>query len=142
MFIIEHRLEDNEIYRSLILKANLNQTQSQNRVKSFPPDRLKQFPLAKEIAKKALYVPEEDGQIVGTDDSYLSFEFHRLMIAGLGLVAPTVQSATQFNVLILGGGAGILSKFFYYNFPNSKIDTVEISNNIIKVEVLLHFLTS
>lgn len=134
MFILENKLEDGEIYRSLMLKENLNQTQSQNRLKYYgEKDRLKLFPLAKEIQKKSL-LETLQGQVVGTDDHFLSFEFHRLMIAGLGLLGKQVYETEQFNALVLGGGACILSKFLYHNIPRSKVETVELNGSIVKVK--------
>lgn len=138
MFIEEHKSEDGMAYRSLILKANLNQIQSENRLKYYDADeRIKMFPLSKEISKKSL-LEARKGRVVGPDESFLTFEFHKIMIAGLSILGKRVYEANPLRVLVLGGGAGILSKFFYYNFPNSKVDTVEISNNIIKVTHFKH----
>lgn len=55
------------------------------------------------------------------------------MVAGLGFLSKTFAEKKELKVLVLGQGAGIMSKFFYYNLPNSSIEAVEISENIIKV---------
>ena len=73
------------------------------------------------------------GTVVGMDETYLSFEFHRIMIAGLSLIGDKTDLSQGMKALVLGGGACILSKFLYHHFPESTIDTIELSNSIVKV---------
>ena len=59
--------------------------------------------------------------------------YYRLMVAGLGFLSKAFAEKKGLKVLVLGQGAGIMSKFFYYNLPNASIEAIEISENIIKV---------
>lgn len=54
---------------------------------------------------------------IGIDDSYLDFEAHRGIVAGLSLFKPNDLNVSEFKVLILGGGLCGLGKFFYNHFP-------------------------
>jgi len=55
------------------------------------------------------------------------------MVAGLGLLSKNLVEEKAKKVLILGGGAGIMSKFMYYNLPNIAVEAVEISEKVIEV---------
>lgn len=55
------------------------------------------------------------------------------MVAGLGFLSKNLCENKTSKVLILGGGAGIMSKFMYYNLPNVSVDAVEISENVIEI---------
>ncbi len=55
------------------------------------------------------------------------------MVAGLGLLSKNLVEEKTKKVLILGGGAGIMSKFMYYNLPNITVEAVEISEKVIEV---------
>ena len=147
MFVEEHTLEDEMTYRSLILKSNLGQVQSEARLKYYDEEeRKKTHPQAVELTALSL-LPNKKGRLVGIDESYLAFECHRYiwksslcinidnrtMVAGLGFLSKNLCENKTSKVLILGGGAGIMSKFMYYNLPNVSVDAVEISENVIEV---------
>ena len=133
MFIEEHTLDDDMTYRSLILKSNLGQVQSEARLKYYDEeDRKKTHPQAVELTKLSL-LPNKKGRLVGIDESYLAFECHRTMVAGLGFVSKNFCENKIHQVLILGEGAGIMSKFMYYNLPNTTVEAVEISEKVIEV---------
>ena len=55
------------------------------------------------------------------------------MVAGLAILPKEFIQKPQFNVLILGGGAGILANFLLHFFKNFNIESVEISKPIIDV---------
>lgn len=77
MFVEEHTMEDEMTYRSLRLKSNLNQIQSQARLKYYDAtERLKTHPQAEELTKLSL-LPNKKGRVVGIDETYLAFECHR-----------------------------------------------------------------
>jgi len=133
MFIEEHTLDDDMTYRSLILKSNLGQVQSQSRLKYYDAEvRTKTFKHAEELTKLSL-LPNKKGRVVGTDETYLAFECHKLMVTGLGLISKKLTEDKTKKALILGGGAGIMSKFLYYNIPNVAVEAVEISDKVIEV---------
>ncbi len=77
MFVEEHTLDDDMTYRSLLLKSNLGQVQSEARLKYYDEDeRKKTHPHAVELTKISL-LPNKKGRLVGIDESYLAFEYHR-----------------------------------------------------------------
>lgn len=57
------------------------------------------------------------------------------MVAGLSFLSKKLGDGQNVKILILGAGAGIMSKFFYYNLPNVTVEAVEISNNVIEVYI-------
>ncbi len=77
MFVEEHTLEDDMTYRSLILKSNLGQVQSQSRLKYYDAEtRKKTHKFAEELDKLSL-LPSKKDRLVGTDETYLAFECHK-----------------------------------------------------------------
>lgn len=80
----------------------------------------------KSLQKECL-LPAKKNMFIGIDDSYLDFEAHRSIIAGLSLFKPQNFNVSEFRVLILGGGLCGLGKFLYNHFNHMKITNVEIS---------------
>ena len=77
MFVVEHVAEDDMTYRSLIFKSNVNQIQSQGRLKYFDAEtRKKTHPYAEELTKLSL-LQTKKGRLVGIDESYLASEYSR-----------------------------------------------------------------
>jgi spermidine synthase len=70
--------------------------------------------------------------VIGIDESYLDFEAHRAMIAGLSLINVDTFTKKELNVLVLGGGLCAISKFLYLHFANTKTTSIEISKGIVE----------
>ena len=127
-FIIEeYKADDDNFYRRLVLTKNLNQIQSQFKVTYVPTTVAND---TSSLSKSLL--PEKKDFCIGIDQSYLDFDCHKLMVVGLALME---QSLIQqgCRTLVLGGGLGALSSFLKQHLENFKIETVEISEEIIKI---------
>ncbi len=61
--------------------------------------------------------------------------FCRFIVAGLGFISKGLCEKRSHKVLVLGGGAGITSKFLYYNVENVTVEAVEISDKVIEVNL-------
>lgn len=125
-FIIEeYKADDDNFYRRLVLTKNLNQIQSQFKVTYVPK-------IANDTSISKSLLPEKKDFCTGIDQGYLDFDCHKLMVVGLALME---QSLIQegCRVLVLGGGLCALSNFLKQHLEKFKIDTVEISEEIIKI---------
>lgn len=127
-------MEDEMVYRSLRFSSNLNQIQSQCKLKYFDIEDKKDLALLNYDS----LLPAKKGRCVGCDDSFLSFENHRLMIAGFSLIFSKIEKNPVLNMLVLGAGAGIVGKFVTNYFPKAKVDMVEISAKTIEVYIILY----
>ncbi|EAR90517.1 methyltransferase domain protein (macronuclear) [Tetrahymena thermophila SB210] len=136
-FIIEEILnEEGHALRRLVLKNNISAIQSQYKMTYFSaknrPDLVEQNKLTKSI------LPPKKNMVIGIDESYLDFESHRAMIAGLSLLGADAFEKKELNILVLGAGLCALSKFIYNHFANTKLNNIEISKNIVEA-AKIHF---
>jgi len=76
-------------------------------------------------------LPSPTNYVVRVDQSWLSFEFHRLMVLGLVLRVDQIAEKTFQNVVVLGLGGGSLPAFLNASFPSMNIDAVELSQDVI-----------
>lgn len=92
------------------------------------PELVEQNKLSKSI------LPPKKNMVIGIDESYLDFESHRAMIAGLSLIdVETFTEKKELNVLVLGAGLCSLSKFIFTHFGNTKVVSIEILKSVVEV---------
>ena len=123
--IEEYKSDDDYIYRRLILTKNLDQIQSQFRITYIPKNSEKPTKELKSLLN------EKKEYYIGIDQTYLDFDCHKLMVVGLALMEPNLLENSR--VLVLGGGLCALSSFLLQHFKAFYIETVEISEDIIKI---------
>lgn len=128
IIIEECKIED-DVYRRLLLKSNLLQIQSQFKltyIPSLPSNKSKNN-------NTPSLLPIKENFDISVDQSYLDFECHRLMVLGLLLLESLVVEGEKQKILVLGGGLCALSNFIYHHFREVRMETVEISGEILNV---------
>ncbi len=83
MIVEEHIMEDEMVYRSLRFSSNLNQIQSQCKLKYFDLEDKKGLVLQNHDS----LLPSKKGRCVGCDDSFLSFENHRYSLLVVAFIS-------------------------------------------------------
>ncbi|KRX03797.1 hypothetical protein PPERSA_04305 [Pseudocohnilembus persalinus] len=129
--VVEEIIIDEEVFRRLILKSNYNQVQSQFKL-TYVASNNPQKQYLKEQEHYQL-MSKKKNMFIGIDESYLDFDAHRAMVAGLSLFSSQDFNVNEFKVLILGGGLCGLGKFLATHFAHLNITNVEISQSIIDV---------
>lgn len=128
--IEEYKADDDCVYRRMVLTKNLNQIQSQFRMKYEAISEAGLEGKKNNMGKSLL--PEKEGMKVCVDQSYLDFECHKLMVVGMALL-DSIFLPRKTKVLILGGGLCALSCFLFAHFPNLILETIEIDPTILEL---------
>lgn len=117
--MIEDVKEDDHYLRQLIFTSNINQIQSEIRLK-----------YNGDIRDGISTI--ERGMLEG-DYQFLTCEWLKVMLLAFVLNTDILDTERSSNVLILGAGGGVFPTFIAINFENSNVSAVDIDNSLIEI---------